>query len=239
MVAEGKLEAGNVFHADEVLAKHDENYMPPEAADALKKAKAAKAADAAQPSNAAHLPLFRNQIISERFSMIPEIGNFAFIVALFLSIVQGVLPIYRCGTQQYGIDGHCAPIGGRAVRVRRDGVRLLWSMPFCTTIFPCCMSRNIPIRNCRCSTALPRYGAVTKVRCCCGRSSCRSGRLPSPTFSRHLPQEMVARVIGRDGFDLGRLPAVHAADLQSVRSPVACRDGRPGSESAAAGSRAW
>lgn len=42
VVAQGKLEADNVFHAEEVLAKHDENYMPPEAADALKKAEAAK-----------------------------------------------------------------------------------------------------------------------------------------------------------------------------------------------------
>jgi cytochrome c-type biogenesis protein CcmE len=37
VVAEGKLIAG-VFKADEVLAKHDENYMPPEVTDALKKA---------------------------------------------------------------------------------------------------------------------------------------------------------------------------------------------------------
>ncbi|MFQ5764512.1 MAG: cytochrome c maturation protein CcmE [Rhodospirillales bacterium] len=36
VVAEGRLEAG-VFAADEVLAKHDETYMPPEVADALKK----------------------------------------------------------------------------------------------------------------------------------------------------------------------------------------------------------
>jgi cytochrome c-type biogenesis protein CcmE len=49
VVAQGRLEAGDVFHAEEVLAKHDENYMPPEAADALKKAEAAKAAT--QPSN--------------------------------------------------------------------------------------------------------------------------------------------------------------------------------------------
>ena len=28
----------SVFHATEVLAKHDENYMPPEAADAIGKA---------------------------------------------------------------------------------------------------------------------------------------------------------------------------------------------------------
>ncbi|HLP97469.1 MAG TPA: cytochrome c maturation protein CcmE [Sideroxyarcus sp.] len=43
VVAQGKIEADNVFHADEVLAKHDENYMPPEAADAIKKAEEAKA----------------------------------------------------------------------------------------------------------------------------------------------------------------------------------------------------
>ena len=37
VVAEGRL-IGGVFAADEVLAKHDENYMPPEVADAIKKA---------------------------------------------------------------------------------------------------------------------------------------------------------------------------------------------------------
>ena len=37
VVAQGKLEDG-VFVAKEVLAKHDENYMPPEAAQALKNA---------------------------------------------------------------------------------------------------------------------------------------------------------------------------------------------------------
>jgi cytochrome c-type biogenesis protein CcmE len=38
IVAGGKLSPGGVFVADEVLAKHDENYMPAEVADALKKA---------------------------------------------------------------------------------------------------------------------------------------------------------------------------------------------------------
>jgi cytochrome c-type biogenesis protein CcmE len=38
VVAEGKLGADGVFTAQEVLAKHDENYMPPEAAAALKQA---------------------------------------------------------------------------------------------------------------------------------------------------------------------------------------------------------
>jgi cytochrome c-type biogenesis protein CcmE len=38
VVAQGKLGPDGVFRATEVLAKHDENYMPPEAAEALKKA---------------------------------------------------------------------------------------------------------------------------------------------------------------------------------------------------------
>ena len=38
VVAQGKLGVDGVFHADQVLAKHDENYMPPEAAEALKNA---------------------------------------------------------------------------------------------------------------------------------------------------------------------------------------------------------
>jgi cytochrome c-type biogenesis protein CcmE len=50
VVAQGKLEADNVFHAEEVLAKHDENYMPPEAKDALDKAAKAQAAAAAVSS---------------------------------------------------------------------------------------------------------------------------------------------------------------------------------------------
>jgi cytochrome c-type biogenesis protein CcmE len=36
-VAEGKLRADGIFNASTVLAKHDEKYMPPEVADALKK----------------------------------------------------------------------------------------------------------------------------------------------------------------------------------------------------------
>jgi cytochrome c-type biogenesis protein CcmE len=37
VVAHGRLDANGVFVADEVLAKHDEKYMPPEVARSLKK----------------------------------------------------------------------------------------------------------------------------------------------------------------------------------------------------------
>lgn len=38
IVAQGQLQSSGQFVASEVLAKHDENYMPPEAAEALKQA---------------------------------------------------------------------------------------------------------------------------------------------------------------------------------------------------------
>ncbi len=39
VVAQGRLGEDGVFRADQVLAKHDENYMPPEAAAALRNAR--------------------------------------------------------------------------------------------------------------------------------------------------------------------------------------------------------
>lgn len=41
-VAQGHVGSDGIFYADQVLAKHDENYMPPEAGKALDEAKAAK-----------------------------------------------------------------------------------------------------------------------------------------------------------------------------------------------------
>ena len=37
VIAQGRMGENGVFIADEVLAKHDENYMPPEVAEALEK----------------------------------------------------------------------------------------------------------------------------------------------------------------------------------------------------------
>ena len=47
VVAQGKVGPDGVFHATEVLAKHDENYMPPEAAAAVNQAQRRAAMDKA------------------------------------------------------------------------------------------------------------------------------------------------------------------------------------------------
>lgn len=46
VVAQGRMAESGIFMADEVLAKHDENYMPPEVHEALQAAEARNAADA-------------------------------------------------------------------------------------------------------------------------------------------------------------------------------------------------
>ena len=49
VVALGRLDAQGTFVADEVLAKHDEKYMPPEVARSLKQGQAAAAASTEAP----------------------------------------------------------------------------------------------------------------------------------------------------------------------------------------------
>jgi cytochrome c-type biogenesis protein CcmE len=48
VIAQGRLKPDGTFQAQEVLAKHDENYMPPEVADALEKGRQKGVADLAK-----------------------------------------------------------------------------------------------------------------------------------------------------------------------------------------------
>ena len=56
VVAHGRLRPDGTFVADEVLAKHDEKYMPPEVARSLKVRHGESRADAAAPATAAPAP---------------------------------------------------------------------------------------------------------------------------------------------------------------------------------------
>ena len=56
IVAEGRLEADGRFRADTVLAKHDETYMPPEVAKALKEKGVKLGAGAEHPGSPSKTP---------------------------------------------------------------------------------------------------------------------------------------------------------------------------------------
>jgi len=51
VVAQGRLNDKGIFMASEVLAKHDESYMPPEVQDAMERAKKATSASLATPES--------------------------------------------------------------------------------------------------------------------------------------------------------------------------------------------
>ncbi|MBW7946392.1 MAG: cytochrome c maturation protein CcmE [Sphingomonadaceae bacterium] len=50
MIADGRFDADGTFRAETLLAKHDENYMPPEVAKAVEKAEAAAKARPETPT---------------------------------------------------------------------------------------------------------------------------------------------------------------------------------------------
>jgi len=62
IVATGSLK-NNVFVAEEVLAKHDENYMPPEVADALKKAGKWKEGDTEAMKHPENVPMTKEGVM--------------------------------------------------------------------------------------------------------------------------------------------------------------------------------
>ena len=89
IVAQGVLGEDGVFVASEVLAKHDETYMPPEVAEALKEAGVWRHNEAA--------PARPGRAESEVAAMIGEIGHYALVLALGLALIQGTLPLLgRC-----------------------------------------------------------------------------------------------------------------------------------------------
>ena len=99
IVAQGTLRPDGIFAADEVLAKHDENYMPKEVADALKRCR-------------------RLAGRQRRTPMIAELGHYALVLAFGLALVQGTLPLWGAAR------GDPALMGLRAERRGRSALAL-------------------------------------------------------------------------------------------------------------------
>ena len=159
VVAQGQLHDG-VFVASEVLAKHDENYMPPEAAEALKKAQQG------QPQ-ARRDDLGRAD--AKVTAMIPELGHFA---ALARARRRRRARHAAAGRRARGNRADwmalARPSARGPVRARRPRLRLPGARPSSATTSRCSTSRPTRTARCRWPTASPRPGAATRARCCCG-----------------------------------------------------------------------
>ena len=100
-----------MFVAEEVLAKHDENYMPPDVADALRKQHDKRVGDR------------RCRRPDERACMIAELGHFALILAFCLTLPQAFFGLAGAHGDA-ALDGADDARGRRPVRVHGVGVRV-------------------------------------------------------------------------------------------------------------------
>ena len=113
VVAHGRLDASGTFVADEVLAKHDEKYMPPEVARSL------------QARHEQRTP----RACRRGALMLVELGHYALILALLLAGGAGVLRPGRAGAAaralaRGGAFGRLRPVRVRRAGGRRAGARL-------------------------------------------------------------------------------------------------------------------
>jgi cytochrome c-type biogenesis protein CcmF len=90
-VAQGTLRADGTFEAAEVLAKHDENYMPKEVADSLKE------------------PATGRRKRGEGAAMIVELGHYALVLAFGLALVQAALPLWGAARRDATLVAVAAP----------------------------------------------------------------------------------------------------------------------------------
>ena len=103
VVTLGTLQPDGTFRASEVLAKHDETYMPKDVADALKKSGHWNPASGPPPPAATWNTASedRRMIVKhhrgrsgEGGRMIPELGHFALALAVAIAGAQAVLPLW-------------------------------------------------------------------------------------------------------------------------------------------------
>ena len=118
VVTEGALAPDGVFKADNVLAKHDENYMPKEVADALKKSGHWK-----EESGKGGRDNNRQADHDGAVAMIAEIGLFALVLALAARGVPVGGAAHRRAPWRCHVDADCDRHRNRAIRLHRVGFR--------------------------------------------------------------------------------------------------------------------
>ena len=162
VVAHGRVGADGTFVADELLAKHDEKYMPPEVAKALR-----DAGHGAPRRRQARPPHGHGGL-----AMIPELGHYALVLALLLALVQSTLPLWGAARRHPGLMAIAEPTAMlQLAAIAVAFAALTWA--YVVSDFSVALVANNSTRPSRCSTRSPASGGTTRARCCSGSSSWR------------------------------------------------------------------
>ena len=180
-MTQGKLGGDGVFYATEVLAKHDENYMPPPAADAIKQAQSIN-------EKATHT-------LVESAQMIPELGQLALALALCLALAQCLLGLVGAARGE--------SVWMAATRPVARGQFAFVAIAFaCLTASFVSNDFTVAYVASNSNSALPLHYRIAGVWGGHEGSMLLWILMLSvwtfgvTLFSRHLPLEMVARVLG-------------------------------------------
>ena len=213
-VVQGRLGPDGNFTASEVLAKHDENYMPPRSAGAR----------STRPRNRKEPPSHDSRTRAFR----PDPGAVR-------GRRAGHAAAARRAPRPARMDGAGAAGRAGALPAGRGFVRLRWPGASTSTISRSPTWPSTRIRCCPRCTGWRRCGAATKARCCCG-SSCSSGwTVAVAQLSRTLDEAMVARVLGVLGLVATGLLLFVLFTSNPFERLLPGRRGWPRPESAAAG----
>ena len=102
VVALGAMRPDGTFRASEVLAKHDETYMPQGRGG---RAEEVRALEPGVRPAAARRDLEHACSVRKNRRMIPELGHFALALAVVLAGAQAVLPLFGAHTARCTADG--------------------------------------------------------------------------------------------------------------------------------------
>ena len=199
VVAEGALPARRQLRGGNLLAKHDENYMPRELADMTDEQ--------------------QRQTVAET-AMIAEFG----LAALWLAAA-----LCRAAVCSARLLGAAARRRRRwrcwcgRPRWRR---RCCVGSPSCTLMLAVRAHRPVgaagrreqPFGQAADSTSSPAPGAITKARCCCGSRCWRVAGAAVALFERRLPERTLLATLGAQAFDRARFLRLPAVRLQSFRA---------------------
>ena len=225
VVAQGRLGPDGTFRAHEVLAKHDENYMPPEAAHAVEQAhKAQKTVQSRSPTPSQRGAFHDSRDRSLRAD--PCAADCDWCRRCCRSPAQRAATASGCRWR------------GRQRAARRSSSRSRTCASSASFVNNDFSVLNVATNS---NSQLP-----LQYRIAASWGSHEGSMLlwvlmlswwtfAVATFSKHLPDDMVARVIGVQGFVSVGFPALHADDVGSVRPAVSAGARWSGPQPAAAG----
>ena len=192
IIAHGTMGANGAFVADEVLAKHDEKYMPPEVA-ALAEAEGGRQGGRTRAECAG---TDRPRTDGGEDPMAPELGIFALILAFVLSLSQAFFGLGGAWRGKPVVDERGAARRDGTIRVRRDGICVPRVFVREQRFLRAVRGAQFQFAAAAFLSRRRRLGRARRLAAAVDFDSCRSGAWRSPPSAASCRRRFSSRVLG-------------------------------------------